>query len=156
MRFKTVLNSSGRTGRRRNSRAPARKLRSIKSGEASGEAQMMAVEGHSEATRSTNFSPDSGDCPRATMAAEGRSRSISAKSCSASSPPARMRAPGSAASAPRSCLKVSRPLLRMTNVSCWDIFLTPRGKRRRSSPRRQFGMMLHGACGFALPMSQGT
>ncbi len=76
------------TGNRRKSRAPARKLRRIKSGEASREAQMIAVAGHSALRRSTNFSAASERASGKVMiAAFGRRRTISGSNCSASSPP---------------------------------------------------------------------
>jgi DNA-binding NarL/FixJ family response regulator len=54
----------------------------------------------------------------------GRVLSIfSSKICSGTSPPTRRRVPSCAASAPRSSLKHSSPVLRIAKVSCWVITL---------------------------------
>src|SRR4029450_6700735 len=70
-RSRTVLSSSTLIGRRKNSRAPALKLRRIRSGEAASEAEMSAVDGHSALRRSMNLSDCSVIAPRAMIAALG-------------------------------------------------------------------------------------
>src|SRR5215472_5314905 len=116
VRSRTVFNSSGLIGNWRKSRAPARRLRIIRSGEASCPAEIRAMFGHSAASRLMNANAGSALTPRAITAAFGFSRAISSCNCSASLPPASKRTRLSPESALRICLKLSRPVLSTTNV----------------------------------------
>jgi hypothetical protein len=79
VRSSTVLNSSVMTGRRRNSRAPARKERRMRSAEALRAAEMMAVCGISAASLSMSLSACSALASDSVMtAALGRRLTISA------------------------------------------------------------------------------
>src|SRR5687767_7905460 len=122
-----VVSSSWVIGRRRNSRAPARKLCRIRSGEAFCAAEITAVPGDSDFKRWMNLIDCSALPPRAMIAAAGLSRTISSKSCSGSFPPARSWARLSLDNAARISLKFSSPVLRTTNVNscvillaCWN------------------------------------
>jgi hypothetical protein len=77
IRSSTVRSSSLLIGIRRNSRAPARKLLRIKSGDASCAAETRAVPGHSLFKRSMNLTAWSAFGPSAMMAAAGFRRTIS-------------------------------------------------------------------------------
>ncbi len=85
VRSMTVESSSSLIGKRIKSRAPARMLLRIRSGDESREEQITAVLLKSLTRRWTSFTPGSPRWSKLMMTAEGRSRAVSVYTCSGSS-----------------------------------------------------------------------